>query len=236
MKKTFSYFTKFEWALLVGSVAMLTFAFVINPNKDVLTFVGSLIGAVALVFLAKANIAGLLLTVVFSTLYGIVSFKNQYYGEVITYVCMTMPSNIVSIVAWFKHPFRGQQTQVEIANVSTRKTIVIFGVSATITVVFYFVLKALGTASLVVSTISIFTSTIAVLFGIFRSKYYALGYATNDVVLIVLWVIATIKDTSNLCMVICFVVFLVSDVYAFINWTKLQKQQKELATKASKNN
>lgn len=229
MKKIFAYFTKFEWALLVGSIAMLTFAFVINPNKDVLTFVGSLIGAVALVFLAKANITGQVLTIVFSTLYGIVSFKNHYYGEVITYVCMTMPSNIVSIVTWLKHPFQGQQTQVEIAEVGAKKTIAILAVSAVVTVAFYFVLKALGTASLIVSTISIFTSSVAVLFGIFRSKYYAIGYATNDVVLIVLWVIATIKDSSNLCMVLCFVVFLVSDLYAFVNWTKLQKQQKELS-------
>ncbi|MBQ3067087.1 MAG: nicotinamide mononucleotide transporter, partial [Clostridia bacterium] len=188
MKKIFAYFTKFEWGLLVGSIAMLTFAFVINPNKDVLTFVGSLIGAVALVFLAKANITGQVLTIVFSTLYGIVSFKNHYYGEVITYVCMTMPSNIVSIVTWLKHPFQGQQTQVEIAEVGAKKTIAILAVSAVVTVAFYFVLKALGTASLIVSTISIFTSSVAVLFGIFRSKYYAIGYATNDVVLIVLWV------------------------------------------------
>lgn len=229
MKKIFAYFTKFEWGLLVGSIAMLTFAFVINPNKDVLTFVGSLIGAVALVFLAKANITGQVLTIVFSTLYGIVSFKNHYYGEVITYVCMTMPSNIVSIITWLKHPFQGQQTQVEIAEVGAKKTIAILAVSAVVTVAFYFVLKALGTASLIVSTISIFTSSVAVLFGIFRSKYYAIGYATNDVVLIVLWVIATIKDSSNLCMVLCFVVFLVSDLYAFVNWTKLQKQQKELS-------
>lgn len=229
MKKIFAYFTKFEWGLLIGSIAMLTFAFVINPNKDVLTFVGSLIGAVALVFLAKANITGQVLTIVFSTLYGIVSFKNHYYGEVITYVCMTMPSNIVSIVTWLKHPFQGQQTQVEIAEVGAKKTVAILAVSAIVTVAFYFVLKALGTASLIVSTISIFTSSVAVLFGIFRSKYYAIGYATNDVVLIVLWVIATIKDSSNLCMVLCFVVFLVSDLYAFVNWTKLQKQQKELS-------
>ena len=229
MKKIFAYFTKFEWGLLVGSIAMLTFAFVINPNKDVLTFVGSLIGAVALVFLAKANITGQVLTIVFSTLYGIVSFKNHYYGEVITYVCMTMPSNIVSIITWLKHPFQGQQTQVEIAEVGAKKTVAILAVSAVVTVAFYFVLKALGTASLIVSTISIFTSSVAVLFGIFRSKYYAIGYATNDIVLIVLWVIATIKDSSNLCMVLCFVVFLVSDLYAFVNWTKLQKQQKELS-------
>ena len=233
MKKIFAYFTKFEWGLLVGSIAMLTFAFVINPNKDVLTFVGSLIGAVALVFLAKANITGQVLTIVFSTLYGIVSFKNHYYGEVITYVCMTMPSNIVSIVTWLKHPFQGQQTQVEIAEVGAKKTIAILAVSAVVTVAFYFVLKALGTASLIVSTISIFTSSVAVLFGIFRSKYYAIGYATNDVVLIVLWVIATIKDSSNLCMVLCFVVFLVSDLYAFVNWTKLQKQQKELSKQSN---
>ena len=58
-----------------------------------------------------------------------------------------------------------------------------------------------------------------------RSPYYALGYAANDVVLIVLWVLASVVDISYLSMVVCFIMFLVNDLYGFINWRRMQRKQ-----------
>lgn len=58
-----------------------------------------------------------------------------------------------------------------------------------------------------------------------RSSYYALFYAMNDIVLIVLWILATIENISYLPMVLCFFCFLVNDLYGFINWQKMKKTQ-----------
>lgn len=94
-----------------------------------------------------------------------------------------------------------------------------------VTIIFYFILKALNTSNLIVSTISVFTSFIAVGFTLFRSRFYALGYALNDIVLIILWSLACVENISYLPMVICFVTFFIFDVYGFINWTKMLKNQ-----------
>ena len=61
-----------------------------------------------------------------------------------------------------------------------------------------------------------------------RSPYYALAYAANDVVLIVLWTLAAIEDLSYLSVIICFVMFLANDLYGFLNWRKMQKKQAAL--------
>ena len=50
-----------------------------------------------------------------------------------------------------------------------------------------------------------------------RSPYYALFYSFNDIVLIVLWTLATITDIGYLPMILCFVIFLVNDIYGFVN-------------------
>jgi nicotinamide riboside transporter PnuC len=97
--------------------------------------------------------------------------------------------------------------------------------SVVATVVFYFVLKYFGTANIVPSTISVTTSFIAVCFSAKRSPYFALAYAVNDVVLIVLWVLACVVSISYITVVICFTVFLVNDLYSFINWIKMRKKQ-----------
>ena len=94
-----------------------------------------------------------------------------------------------------------------------------------ITVAFYFILAAFHTANLIPSTISVATSFLAVFLTYKRSPYYALAYAANDVVLILLWTLAAFTDINYLSVIICFVTFLVNDIYGYINWTKMQNKQ-----------
>ena len=75
------------------------------------------------------------------------------------------------------------------------------------------------------STISVTTSFVAVYFTFLRSPYYALGYAANDIVLIILWTLASMENISYLPMVVCFVMFLANDLYGFYNWRKMRKRQ-----------
>ena len=95
-----------------------------------------------------------------------------------------------------------------------------------VTIAFYFILKYFNTSNLIPSTLSVTTSFIAVYLTFRRSPYFALAYAMNDLVLIVLWVLASITDVSYLSVVICFIVFFVNDMYGFINWKKMEKNQK----------
>lgn len=94
-----------------------------------------------------------------------------------------------------------------------------------VTAVFSYLLLLLGTANLLFSTISITTSFIASYLTFFRSPYYAIGYAANDLVLIVLWTLATLEDLSYLPMILCFAMFLANDLYGFYSWQNMQKRQ-----------
>ena len=57
-----------------------------------------------------------------------------------------------------------------------------------------YITKKLNTPNLIFSTISVVTSFFAASLTMLRSSYYALGYASNDIVLIILWILASIKD------------------------------------------
>lgn len=87
-------------------------------------------------------------------------------------------------------------------------------------------MQACNTANIIPSTISVTTSFIAVYLTFRRSALYALGYAANDIVLIVLWVMAAIEDKSYISVVICFAMFLLNDLYGFVNWKKMERTQK----------
>ena len=109
-----------------------------------------------------------------------------------------------------------------------KELIFAFGLSLVVTLVFYFILKALGTANLVISTVSITTSFLAAYLTFRRSEYFALAYALNDIVLIIMWIMAMTSSVEYISVVICFIVFLVNDTYSYINWSRMKKRQKEI--------
>ena len=221
----FADLTLFERGLWCTSVAVIVLSAVLMGGADLFSVIASLIGVTALIFVAKGYVIGQILTVVFAVFYGVISFGQQYYGEMITYLGMSSPMAIAAAIAWLKNPFR--DTKEVAVRPMTKKTVGWLTVSTVlVTFVFYFILGAMGNASLAVSTLSVTTSFLASALTYLRSPYYALAYAANDVVLIVLWVIAAVGDLSCLSMVLCFVMFLANDLYGFFNWRRMEKMQK----------
>jgi nicotinamide mononucleotide transporter PnuC len=97
--------------------------------------------------------------------------------------------------------------------------------SLIVTVMFYFILKALGNANLIVSVISVTTSFVASYLTFLRSHYYAVAYAINDIILIILWILASVVNPDYIPMIMCFVMFLINDLYGFYSWRKMLKRQ-----------
>ena len=216
--------SKKEWLALFLSLTVILVAFLLT-SRDYLTLITSLFGAIALAFVAKGLVVGEVVTVIFAVFYGIVSFFLRYYGEMITYLCMTTPICIFSIVSWLRHPFK-DSGEVEVHKMSRRECALMWGLAALVTTAFFFILQALGNASLIVSTVSITTSFVASFLAMMRSPFYAVAYALNDVVLITLWVIAAWESISYLPMVVCFLVFLCYDIYGFLYWRHMQRRQR----------
>ena len=225
MKKILNYFTKFEIGLWLSSVIIIIATFFIFKDKDYLTLFASIIGATFLILNAKGNPLGQFLTIIFSILYGFISYKFSYYGEMITYLCMSMPMALFSLISWLKNPYKGNKAQVKVNSISKKETVFMFILTFVVTVVFYFILKYFNTANLLPSTFSVTTSFLAVYLTFRRSPYFALAYALNDLVLILMWTMASISDISYLSVVISFIVFFINDMYGFINWKRMEKKQ-----------
>ena len=192
-----------------------------------MTLIASLIGVTSLIFNAKGNSFGQVLMVIFSIFYGVISYNFSYYGEMITYLGMTLPMSVFALISWLKNPYNESGTEVRVnKEISKRQTMFMWIITIIVTVIFYFVLEFFGTANLLPSTISVTTSFLAVYLTFLRSPYYAIAYALNDIVLIVLWVMASFKDSGYISVVVCFVAFLLNDLYGFINWRRMSKRQK----------
>lgn len=226
-KKLINYFSKTELTLWSASALLILISFFIFDRTNYLSLAASLTGVSSLIFCAKGNPFGQLLMVIFSIMYGIISYTFRYYGEMITYLGMTAPMAVFSLISWLLNPYDGNKSEVQVNRLKSGEIVFILFLTAAVTVLFYFILKKYNTANLLPSTVSVTTSFIAVCLTFRRSQYYALAYASNDIILIILWTLAARTDISYLSVIICFVIFLANDIYGYISWSRMQKRQSQ---------
>ena len=221
------YFTKTELTLWIGSVIGILAAFLIFDRGSYLSLVASLIGVSALVLIAKGNPIAQVLMIVFCLLYAYISYTYAYYGEMLTYLGMSAPMATVSLITWLRNPYGEGRAEVKVNRLTRGQVALGALISAVVTVTFYFILKYFNTANLWVSTFSVATSFFAAYLTFRRSRFFALAYMLNDLVLIVLWTLAAMDDPTYVSVIVCFIAFFANDLYSFINWTRLQKKQGE---------
>ena len=229
MKKLTAYFSREELTLWGSSAGLILVSFFLFDRVNFMTLAASLIGTTSLIFNAKGNPVGQALMVVFSLLYGMISYTFSYFGEMITYLGMTGPMALFAFVSWLRNPYNGNHAEVAVNRLKKRELAFLCVLTALVTVGFYFILDCFDTANMIPSTLSVTTSFIAVYLTFRRSPYFALAYAANDVVLIVLWILAAAEDIRYLSVIICFVMFLVNDLYGFVSWKRMEKRQMHMS-------
>lgn len=220
------YFSVGERILWCASVILIVGSFCLFDRTGFLTLGASLVGVTALIFNAKGNPIGQALMILFALIYGIISYSFAYWGEMITYLGMSLPMAVFALVSWLRHPYAGRRAEVAVNTLSGREQVLMWLLTAAVTAGFFFILSALHTANLIPSTVSVTTSFLAVYLTFRRSPFFALAYAANDVVLIVLWTLATLENRSYLSVVICFAAFLANDLYGFLNWQRMKRRQR----------
>ena len=220
--------TKRELSIWLGSIIIVLISNLATKDFDLLTLVAALTGVTSLIFAAKGNVWGQVLMILFSILYGIISFRFRYWGEMMTYLGMTLPMAVWSTITWIENPSENNGNEVQIQSLSKKHIVALCISGIIVTAVFYYILKSFNTPNIIFSTISIITSFIAASLTMLRSSYYAVWYAVNDVVLIILWVLASLKDPAYIPVVVNFSIFFMNDMYGFMSWKQRELEQAEV--------
>ncbi len=220
--------TKREWSIWLGSIIIVLISNLATKDFDLLTLVAALTGVTSLIFAAKGNVWGQVLMILFSILYGIISFRFRYWGEMMTYLGMTLPMAVWSTITWIENPSENNGNEVQIQSLSKKHIVALCISGIIVTAAFYYILKSFNTPNIIFSTISIITSFIAASLTMLRSSYYAVWYAANDVVLIILWVLASLKDPAYIPVVVNFSIFFMNDMYGFMSWKQRELEQAEV--------
>ena len=162
--------SKKEWTIWIGSLLVVTISNTVSGELDLLTLLAAIVGVTSLIFAAKGNVWAQVLMIVFSILYGIISWRFRYWGEMITYLGMTMPMAIWSTITWIKNPSKENGNEVAIQKLNWKHITTLFFLGIVVTGAFYFLLRVMNTPNIIFSTISITTSFLAASLTMLRSS------------------------------------------------------------------
>lgn len=226
MKKIFKNWNWFEIIFLVVSLLTITTCFIFAKDKNILSFIASMLGIVSVIMVAKGLVVAPFFCIVSNILYAVLSLTQRFYGESIIYFCLMIPINIGTIITWLKHKNSKNSDVVQVNKLKKVEYLAVLGVALVSTVAFYFLLKAINTNELIVSTLSLIFSLVAAYLSFRRCKFYALAFLIDDVIQIVMWGLAiNASGIAFLPTLICFALYLINDIYALFHWIREEKNQ-----------
>ena len=158
--------------------------------------------------------------------YGIVSYNQGYYGELLITIFLTFPIMIIGIISWLKHQDEDDDVVI-ISSLPKKEIIIAFASQLILFWIYYFILKLFNTDLLIISSLSVVTSVLASYFEARRSELSLFCYIANDIIIITLWLIPVINGQTELISVLVGpILLLVNDIYGSYNWKKLKEKQK----------
>lgn len=184
IKKYFEDWNKFEKSFLICGLLTSIISAIIFNGTLIDTLYTSLYLITALL-MSKGKVECYFVGFVSVFFYGIVSYKQGYYGELIITAFLTFPIMIIGIISWIKHQDKEDDTVI-ISSLSKKEITIVLLSQLVLFWMYYFILKAFNTDLLVISTISVVTSVLASYFEARRSELSLFCYIANDLVIITL--------------------------------------------------
>lgn len=154
------------------------------------------------------------------------SYSKQLYGEAILYLVILLPMYVYGLIHWLAYRDKDEKVVIVRSNLSKKEWLVFLLSFVCVSVGVYYLLKALNTAQLIVSTLSFISMLPAMYLLMRRCKWNQVAFLLNDLFVPILWLVLVINgDLSFISVVICFVFQLVYDIYGIFEWIKLEKKQ-----------
>lgn len=206
--------------IVVGILTSIIFNGTIIDSLYTITYLTTAI------LMSKGKVESYFIGIISVFFYGIVSYNQGYYGELLIIIFLTFPMMIIGIVSWLKHQDKDEDVVI-ISSLSKKEIVFAFSSQLILFWVYYFLLKAFNTDLLMISSLSIVTSVLATYFEARRSELSLFCYVANDLILITLWMIPIINGVTSLISVLIGpMLLLVNDIYGSYNWKRLKDIQK----------
>lgn len=211
--------------LLFGLISIIVVAIFTMPSWYLI--VNSILAFTCVFTQAKGKVITQFIALIWSAFYIYIAFTQNLWGEVIINLCVVVPMYIYGIINWIQNKDENANV-VKISELSKKELILVGFSYIPIFVMVYFLLQALNTVQLISSTLS-FTFLLPALYLLIRrSKYNVFAFLIQDIIFSILWISVVMEGKPDYwLMAVNIFIQIIYDIYAIIEWNKLEKKQKQ---------
>lgn len=209
---------------LIGVVSIISLYFFISGFGGEISLllltidlIAAITGIFSVVLCAKGKKSGFVFGLINVVFYSILSFTNQYYGEVMLNVLFYVPINIIAYINWSNN-YHEQKKEVKARKLTFKQIAVMAIAVCIITYCYHLLLIQLGGAQTLLDGT---TTVLSIVASILMARRYAeqwICWIIVDIITVAMWIIA-----GNPTMIAMWSAYLINAFYGYVLWIRKSK-------------
>lgn len=195
-------------------------------KDSVMGIAAALTGVWCVILTGKGKLSSFWFGTINTVLYAIVAWRARYWGEVMLNMLYYLPTNFIGLYNWSKH-MNEETVEVEKKRLTLKGSLLTYSGVAVGTIIYGFILKAMGGTLPFVDSLSTVVSVFAQILCIKRCMEQWVLWVVVNIVTIIMWVYAFFTGTGDLATILMWSIYLVNALIMLIKWIKETKKQKQ---------
>lgn len=214
----------FDWFLISGVIVSNILHMLLTDSFDLMGSAAAITGVVCVVLVARGNIINYFFGLVNVSLYAIIAFKAELYGDAVLNAFYYLPMQFVGWFMWMKKRENKESVTIVVKRFKAKERIILFLVSATLVLIVAFILDNFGDPQPLKDSATTVLSVIAMYLMVKTYMEQWVLWVTVNVISIVMWSFAFANgEDHSVLMVIMWLFYLANSVNGWRNWVRLTK-------------
>ena len=188
-------------------------------NDTCMGIVSATTGVACVVCTGKGKLSAYIFGTINVVLYTIISFRARYFGEVMLNAFYYFPMEFYGFYVWKNH-MNAVTHEVEKKRMDSRGRLLLVLATVAGTVVYGFILKALGGALPFVDALSTVASVVAMILSVKMYMEQWIIWIVVDVVTVIMWAFAFAGGNESMATLLMWIVYLGNAVIMYFKWAK----------------
>lgn len=216
----------FDWLLITGIIAANLIYSVQMGEFDVIGSIAGITGVACVVLVAKGNILNYFFGVINVSLYALVAFKAQLYGDAALNALYYLPMQFIGWYSWIGKRQEETSVTVDARRLSAMQRVRLLVLSLATVAITAYVLHLFKDPQPLKDAATTVLSVIAMFLMVRRFMEQWVLWVVVNVISVVMWVYAlTSGESHSALMVIMWLFYLANSINGWVTWNRLSKSR-----------
>ncbi|MEZ7875178.1 MAG: nicotinamide riboside transporter PnuC [Bacteroidales bacterium] len=215
----------FDWFLIAGVIISNILHMLMTDSFDIMGSAAAITGVICVVLVARGNILNYIFGLINVSLYAIISYKAELYGDAVLNALYYLPMQFIGWFMWMKNRESNESVTVVGKRFKNRERFILLLLSSALVLIAAVILDEFGDPQPLKDSATTVLSVIAMYLMVKTYMEQWVLWVTVNVISIIMWSVAFVNgEDHSVLMVIMWLFYLANSLNGWRNWAKLTKE------------